>query len=106
MNTTSTISTTSEDNVSQHLRALADEAEALLKATANAGDQTYEAVRARLREEMQRMRERLSELEAAAAAQVKYAARVTDETVHQHPYAAMGLAALGGLLVGVVLARR
>ena len=52
------------------------------------------------------MRERLSELEAAAAAQVKYAARVTDETVHQHPYAAMGLAALGGLLVGVVLARR
>ena len=47
MNTTSTISTTSDDNVSQHLRALADEAEALLKATANAGDQTYEAVRAR-----------------------------------------------------------
>jgi len=34
------------------------------------------------------------------------AARVADSAVHTHPYAAIGVAAAVGLLLGVVLARR
>jgi ElaB/YqjD/DUF883 family membrane-anchored ribosome-binding protein len=97
---------TTDDRVSQHLRALTDEAEALLKATARAGDEKYDATRERLRGELAHLRSRMSELEASAAARVKHAAHRTDEVVHAHPYAAIGAAAVSGLLLGFLLSRR
>jgi ElaB/YqjD/DUF883 family membrane-anchored ribosome-binding protein len=98
--------TAADDRVAQHLRTLADEAEALLKATAHAGDQKYEASRERLRAEVAHLRTRLTELETAAETHLKNAAHRSNEAVHAHPYAAMGLAAAAGLLLGTLLARR
>jgi ElaB/YqjD/DUF883 family membrane-anchored ribosome-binding protein len=111
--TTSTMTTTTpastavqDERVSEHLRALVDEAEALLKATARAGDQKFDATRERLRDEVRQLRMRLAELEGKAAERVKAAAHQTDEAVHAHPYVAMGAAAVAGLLLGFVLSRR
>jgi uncharacterized protein (TIGR03382 family) len=98
--------TPQDDRMSHHLRALAEDAEALLKATARAGDEKYDATRERLRDELHHLRVRLGELESSAAARVKSAARHTDEAVHAHPYSAMGAAALAGLLLGFLMARR
>lgn len=95
-----------DDRMSQHLRTLADEAEALLKAGARAGDQKVDAARERLHGELVQLRSRLAELEAAVGASVKRAAHRTDEVVHTHPYAAMGTAAAVGLLLGFLLSRR
>lgn len=94
------------DNISTHLQALADEAEALLKASARAGDDKLSAARSRLADELAHIRTRLGELEGKAESRVKAAAQRTDETVHTHPYAAMGAAAAVGLLLGFVLGRR
>jgi ElaB/YqjD/DUF883 family membrane-anchored ribosome-binding protein len=107
-NVTTTPSATpvTDDRVSMHLRNLVDEAEALLKAGAKAGDEKFDVTRERLREEIAHLRERLHEFESRAAARVKAAAHRTDETVHAHPYAAIGAAAVGGLLLGFLLARR
>jgi ElaB/YqjD/DUF883 family membrane-anchored ribosome-binding protein len=95
-----------DDRVAQHLRTLADEADALLKATARAGDEKFDASRERLRGEVAHLRARLSELEAAAETHLKNAAHRSNEAVHAHPYAAMGVAAAAGLLLGTLLARR
>jgi ElaB/YqjD/DUF883 family membrane-anchored ribosome-binding protein len=110
MNTTTTptppTTAPTDDRLTHHLRTLADEAEALLKATARAGDERFDATRERLRSEITQLRGRLSELEAAAGAQVKAVAHRSDQAVHAHPYVAMGLAGAVGLLLGTLLARR
>jgi ElaB/YqjD/DUF883 family membrane-anchored ribosome-binding protein len=112
MNTTTTVTpatpsmTATDDRMSQHLRALADEAEALLKDTARAGSDKLEASRERLRGEVAHLRERLSDLEARAGARIETTAHRTDAAVHAHPYSAMGVAAAIGLLAGLLIGRR
>ena len=98
--------TAQEDRVSQRLRTLADDAEALLKATARAGDEKIEHSRERLRDELHQLRSRLGELEADASARIRNASRQTDEAVREHPYSAMGVAAVAGVLLGFLLGRR
>lgn len=95
-----------DDSVAQHLRTLADEAEALLRATARAGGERVDASRERLRGELAHLRERLAAAEAAAGARLRTAAHRTDEAVHAHPYAAMGVAGAMGLLIGLLIGRR
>lgn len=102
--TTPTVAT--DDSMAHHLRTLADEAEALLKATARASDAKVSETRERLRGEVAHLRQRLADLEVHAGAQLKSAAHRTDEVVHAHPYTAMGAAAAIGLLAGLLIGRR
>jgi len=95
-----------DERASASLRTLIDDAEQLLKTTARAGDERFESARERLHDELLRLHGQLTELEAAAGQKVRKAAHATDHAVHDHPYAAMGLAAVTGLLLGVVLGRR
>ena len=107
MDSTITPTTTpADDRMAQHLRTLADEAEALLKDSARISGEKVDATRARLRGELTHLRERLTELEAQAGTQLKHAAHRTDEVVHAHPYTAMGAAAASGLLAGLLIGRR
>jgi ElaB/YqjD/DUF883 family membrane-anchored ribosome-binding protein len=106
MDTPTTTATVNDDRMAHHLRTLADEAEALLKATAKAGDEKITETRERLRGEVAHLRERLADLEAHAGTQLKSAAHRTDEAVHSHPYTAMGAAAAIGLLAGLLIGRR
>jgi len=103
---TTNAATPADDRMAHHLRTLADEAEALLKATSQAGDEKVTQTRERLRGEVAHLRERLSDLEAQAGTRIKHAAHRTDEVVHAHPYTAMGAAAAIGLLAGLLIGRR
>lgn len=103
---TITAPTAQDQRFTQHLRALTDEAQALLDATARVGDEKFDATRERLRDEMRHLRERLGDLEVNATERAKRMARQADEAVQHHPYGAMGIAAAVGLLVGVLVARR
>jgi ElaB/YqjD/DUF883 family membrane-anchored ribosome-binding protein len=95
-----------DERVTQQLHSLAEEAEALLKATARAGDEKICAARERLHGEMSQLRTRLSDLESTTASRLKNAAHRSDEAVHAHPYAALGAGTVVGLLVGLLFARR
>jgi ElaB/YqjD/DUF883 family membrane-anchored ribosome-binding protein len=109
METTATTPSTvnpQDDRVSQHLRNMADEADALLRTTARAGGEKFDATREQLRDDVRRLRTRVADLEATAAARLKSAARRTDEVVHDHPYGAIGVVAVAGLLLGFLMARR
>ena len=59
-----------------------------------------------LAEQLRQMQGQLDYLEQAGLARARKAARVADESVHAHPYGAMGIAAAAGLLVGFLAARR
>ena len=52
------------------------------------------------------MRAQLDELNQATLERVKRAAQQADQTVHSHPYSAMGVAAATGLLIGFLASRR
>lgn len=95
-----------DERASASLRTLIDDAEQLLRTTARAGDERLLSARDRLADELHRLRAQFDDLQAEAGARTRKAARATDHAVHEHPYAAMGLAAVTGLLVGVLLGRR
>lgn len=88
------------------LRAVVGDAEDLLKATAGQTGERVEKIRARAEESLRNARGRLQaaggDLEAAAES----AARQVNGQVHEHPWAAVGVAAGVGLLVGILLGRK
>lgn len=95
-----------QGSFAQDLRHIVEDADQLLKTAAKAGDSQFDSVRDKLQAQLRRMRGQLDEIETAAVQRARAAARATDEAVHSHPYAAIGIGAAVGLLVGVLIARR
>ncbi len=84
--------------------------EQLLKSVAGAGGEKAQALRANVEQSLRTARERLRELEQDALERTRAAARATDEYVHEHPWRAVGIgaaiAAIIGIVVGLLLNRR
>lgn len=104
--TAGTAAAAADERVAQNLRRLAEEAEHLLKSTAEAGDEHLVVAREQLRQQVARLRVQLADFEHRAASRLREGAQATDRAVHEHPYSAMGIAALAGVLLGFVLGRR
>ena len=94
------------DRLMHSLQDMVDDAEALLKTAQRSGSEQFLAARDKFETRLHQARNELSELQDTAAYQVRHAARVADTAVHQHPYAAAGLAAGVGVLVGMLISRR
>jgi ElaB/YqjD/DUF883 family membrane-anchored ribosome-binding protein len=95
-----------KDRLVEDFRAVAADAEELLKATANQTGDRITAVRARVEETLRDTRRRLADLEEGMMARGKLAARQTDEYVHDHPWQVIGVASAVGLLLGMLISRR
>jgi ElaB/YqjD/DUF883 family membrane-anchored ribosome-binding protein len=87
----------------EDLGTLVADAEALLRATT--GDAS-EAARERIRETLASAKVQLAEAEAALVDQTREAARAADEYVQRHPWQAVGMGALAGLVLGLLIGRR
>ncbi len=88
------------------LRAIVEDAEALMSATANdAGDGVREA-RARAADSLEAARERLEELEAEVKSRAKDAAEGANRYVRDNPWQSIGIAAAVGFVVGLLVSRR
>jgi ElaB/YqjD/DUF883 family membrane-anchored ribosome-binding protein len=94
------------DGLAHNLRRLVEEIENFLQAAAQTGDEKFMTIRGQLAEQVRNMRWQLDELEDNAVHKARHAARVADQTIHGHPYGAIGVAAAVGLLVGFLAARR
>lgn len=90
------------DKLMADLRAVIGDAEELLKATASQTGAKVDEVRARAQQSLHAAREHLQ----AAGAAVDAGVREIDEQVRRNPWAAVGIAAGVGLVVGVLLARK
>lgn len=86
-------------------KVVMEDAEALLTATAQKGDEKLDELRARSRESLRLLGERISVSQAALMANGRKAARATDLYVHDNPWASLGIAAGAGLVFGLLMRR-
>src|SRR5487761_1978189 len=88
------------------LKAVVADAEEILRATASqTGDKVGE-LRSRIEARLASTRARLSEAERTLLEKGRAAARATDNFVHEEPWKSVGIAALVGLAMGVLIGRR
>ena len=103
---TEVTSAAARDQLVADMKAVIADAEALLKATAGETGERIAAARSRAEETLKAARARLGRLDSAVRERAKDAATATDDLVHENPWAAVGVAAVAGLIIGVLISRR
>lgn len=99
--------TATQDQLAQDLRAVVNDADALLKQVdRSSGDTQLDALRERLASQLQRVKHQFNEFQDTTTDRAREAARKADLTVQAHPYAAIGVAAALGAAAGLLIARR
>ena len=87
---------------SSDVSALAEDARALMAATADVAGEKVSQARKRLAAALDSGKQILGRVKEKAVE----GAKATDEAVHEHPYQAIGIALGVGVLLGYLLARR
>lgn len=95
-----------KEKLFKDMRAVVEDAESLLAATASQAGEKVQEVRARAKESLAAARERLASIEQGAARKARAAVDGSNEYVHENPWTAVGIAAGAGLLIGLLLSRR
>jgi ElaB/YqjD/DUF883 family membrane-anchored ribosome-binding protein len=80
--------------------------EELLRATANQAGEKVAAARAKVQDSLDSAKLKLELLGEEAADQARAAVHATDDYVHDHPWQAVGIAALVGLVLGMAISRK
>lgn len=93
------------DKVIADLSALADDTEQLLKATASQTGQQIAQVRAKAEKSLEAAKARVADLQALALAKTRAAGRATGEYVRANPWQVIAICAVGGFVLGSLLAR-
>jgi ElaB/YqjD/DUF883 family membrane-anchored ribosome-binding protein len=89
------------DKLMRDLKVVAQDAEALIKATGGDLSEKAKDARARLSQAIASAKETALELQGKAAEKAK----VADQVVREHPYETLGVAFGVGLLLGVLFGR-
>lgn len=105
MNSVSGNNDLGQEQLIADFKVVIDDAEALLKATAHHGDAKLDEVRARTRESIRKVGERIAQSQATLVASGKKAVAATDVYVHDNPWAALGVAGGIGFVLGLLLRR-
>ncbi len=94
------------EKLAADFRVVINDAEELLRATASSAGESAVAARLRIQDSLEAARTRLAQLTDIGAERARAAARATDDYVHDHPWPAVGIAALVGLVLGALISRR
>jgi ElaB/YqjD/DUF883 family membrane-anchored ribosome-binding protein len=94
------------DKLMSDLRAVLEDAEALLTATAGQAGERIQAARERAKETVRVAKERLVDAQDEVSKRARDAAKDADKYVHDNPWQAVGIAAGLAFLVGVLISRR
>ena len=100
------MTTEAKDKLAADLKVVVADAEELLRATASQAGEKVGAARERIQASLASARVKLAEAERAVVDKTKQAAKATDEYVHEHPWHAVGVAAVVGFLLGALITRR
>jgi len=92
----------STDRLVTDLKAVAHDAEDLLKASAGEVGEKAKEARARLAAALERTKEACGSLQEKAVA----GAKATDKVIREHPYQSIGIAFGIGVLIGVLVTRK
>lgn len=88
--------------IAEDMGTLAEDARALMTATADVAGEKVGEARQRLAAALERAKEIASRVREKAVA----GAKATDEAVHEHPYQAIAIGVGVGALLGYLIARR
>ena len=88
------------------LKVVVADAEELLRATAAQAGEKVSAARERIQASLATAKVKLGEAERALLEKTKEAARATDDYVRENPWQAVGVAAVAGLVLGILISRR
>lgn len=88
------------------LKAVVADADDILRATAGSAGEKVSELRQKIETRLRSAKERLADAEAAMVDKAKEAAAKTDDFVHEQPWKAVGVAAVVGLALGVLIGRR
>lgn len=94
------------DKLVADMKVVIADAEELLRATAGQAGDKVAAARVRIQDSLDTAKIKLTRLGEAGADRAKAAASATDDYVHDHPWHAVGVAALVGLVLGTLISRR
>ena len=86
--------------------AVLTEAEDMLKRAANETGDKAKDLRSQVEAKLLGAKLRLQELQGQAVDRAKETARATDDYVHDNPWQAVGIAAVAGFVVGLMMNRR
>jgi ElaB/YqjD/DUF883 family membrane-anchored ribosome-binding protein len=96
----------SADKLMTDLRAVLEDAEALLTATAGQAGEKIQRARERATETVRAARERLADTQEEVVKRAKVAVKETDTYVRDNPWQAVGIAAGVAFIIGVLVSRR
>jgi ElaB/YqjD/DUF883 family membrane-anchored ribosome-binding protein len=104
-----TETTETKDKLIEDFNAVIADTEQLLKSVAATGGEKAAAMRASVEQNLRVAKERLQQLDEAARERARAAARATDEYVRTNPWQSVGVAvgvgAIAGILIGLMLNR-
>jgi ElaB/YqjD/DUF883 family membrane-anchored ribosome-binding protein len=96
----------STDKLVADMRNVINDAEELLRATANAAGDRASAARIHMEDSLRAAKAKLAETQDAMVDRAKAAAQATDDYVHANPWKAVGFAAAIGVIIGMLIAPR
>jgi ElaB/YqjD/DUF883 family membrane-anchored ribosome-binding protein len=94
------------DKLMSDLRAVLEDAEGLLTATAGQAGERIQAARDRAKETVRVARERLTDAQEEVTRRARAAAKDADKYVRDNPWQAVGIAAGVAFLIGLLVSRR
>ena len=96
----------STDKLVADLKLVVTDAEELLRATASQAGDKASVARERIQASIASAKEQLQDSGYQMLEKGKEAVDATDDLVHEHPWHAVGVAALAGVAIGVLISRR
>jgi len=94
------------EKLATDLRLVIADAEALLRATVGETTESVAAARAKITQSLEAAKDGLGSLGEEAAEQARIAVRAADDYVRGNPWQAVGVAALAGIALGLLISRR
>ena len=94
------------EKLKKELKAVVADVEELLKITANQAGEKLGAARSKAEESLKSAKTWLAKEEEVLKAKATSAAKATDEYVRANPWKAVGIGALAGFVLGLLVSRR
>jgi ElaB/YqjD/DUF883 family membrane-anchored ribosome-binding protein len=94
------------EGLKRDLSGTLDDAEELVRMTADQAGEQVAAARTRIKQSLSQARQELSRMQMQASDTARRAAYGVDDYVHANPWKTLGFAALLGVVVGLLIARR
>jgi ElaB/YqjD/DUF883 family membrane-anchored ribosome-binding protein len=96
----------SSEGLKREFRSTLDDAEELVRITADQSSEQAAAARRKIRQSLSQARQELQRVQMQATESARRAAYGVDDYVHMNPWKTLGFAALLGVVVGMLIARR